>query len=75
MSHATRCTILEVHALNYWRSRGVMIKAGEPIPLVEDIKPFEKRRPVLYLMACTGICLIAVGLGCTWLAYGAGLMK
>lgn len=75
MSKATRCTILEVHALNYWRSRGVMIKAGEPIPLVEDIKPFEKRRPVLYVLSCALIALSAVTMGCTWLAYGAGLMK
>lgn len=74
-TQAQRCTILEAHALNYWRSRGVMIKRGEPIPLVEEPAPFSKRRPVLHVLACTLISLSAVTMGCTWLAVGAGLMK
>lgn len=75
MSKNKRCTLLEVHALNYWRSRGVMIKAGEHIPLTEDPAPFSKRHPALHVLACTSICLAAVAMGGMWLAYGAGIWK
>lgn len=74
-TQAKRCTILEVHALNYWRSRGVMIKPGDPIPLTEEPAPFSKRRPVLYVLGCACIALSAVTMGGSWLAVGAGLLK
>lgn len=76
MSQAQRCTILEVHALNYWRARGVMIKAGEPIPLSPRTPPsFATRRPKLDAFACLCILLVAALAGCSWLAYGAGIWK
>jgi len=75
MSQAQRCTILEAHALNYWRSRGVMIKASEPIPLSEEPAPFAQRRPVLYALGCASISIAATLMGCMWLAVGAGLWK
>ena len=73
---AKRCTHKELAYLSHWRRNGYLISIDEPIPLSTLTPPsFQTRNQFMDAFAGGCIAVIAVLMGCTWLAYGAGLIK
>lgn len=75
-TQAKRCTRKELAYLSHWRRNGYLLGINDPIPLSTCTPPsFATRRPVLDAFAGGCIAVVAVLMGCTWIAYGAGLMS
>lgn len=73
---AKRCTEKELAYLSHWRNEGYTLTIDDIIPLDTETPPqFATQHPIMDALAGGCIAIIAVLMGCTWLAYGAGLMK
>lgn len=72
---ATRYTRKQLAYLAHWEAKGYTFAPGEMPPMNTLTPPsLATRRPILDAFAGGCIAVVAVLMGCTWLAAGAGLM-